>query len=81
MHLQDYRSFFQPEDFRALVAAYNAAWRHLSTKDTIPFERMPALKKNLVQIILASACNGKRDVDQLREIALRGVLGGSAYPK
>jgi len=29
----------------------------------------------LAQIILASACNGKRDVEQLKEIALRGVSG------
>jgi hypothetical protein len=42
---------------------------------------MPALKKNLAQIILASACSGKRDVEQLKEIALRGVLGKAAYPK
>jgi hypothetical protein len=31
------------------------------------------LKKNLAQIILASACTGKRDVEQLKEVALRGV--------
>ena len=37
----------------------------------------PVLKKNLAQIILASACNGKRDIEQLKEIALRGVSGRS----
>ena len=37
----------------------------------------PFLKKNLAQIILASACNGKRDMQQLKEIALRGVSGRS----
>jgi hypothetical protein len=30
-------------------------------------------KKNLAQIILASACKGKRDVEQLKDIALRSV--------
>jgi hypothetical protein len=31
------------------------------------------LKKNLAQIILASACTGNREVEQLKEVALRGV--------
>ena len=38
-------------------------------------------QKNLSQIILASACNGKRDVEQLKEIALRGVAGGPHRPE
>jgi hypothetical protein len=41
----------------------------------LPSEQVSVLKKNLSQIILASACNGKRDVEQLKEIALRGVSG------
>ena len=41
----------------------------------IPARRFP-LKKNLAQIILALACNGKCDMEQLKEIALRGVSGG-----
>ena len=73
MQLRDYSSFFEPEDFRALTAAYDAAWQHLSTERPVPFDQMPALKKNLAQIILASACNGKRDVEQLKEVALRGI--------
>lgn len=81
MQLRDYSSFFEPDDFRALTAAYDAAWQHLSAEGSVPFEQMPALKKNLAQIILASACSGKRDVEQLKEIALRGVLGKAAYPK
>ena len=74
MSLRDYSSFFRPEEFDALTAAYDAAWRDLWTKRlTLPAEQVPALKKNLAQIILASACSGKRDVGQLKEIALRGV--------
>jgi hypothetical protein len=78
MHLRDYSSFFQPEEFDARTAAYDAAWQQLWAKRlTLPSEQVPVLKKNLSQIILASACNGKRDVEQLKEIALRGVSGQS----
>ena len=82
MRLRDYSSFFRPEEFDALTTAYDAAWRDLWTKRlTLPAEQVPALKKNLAQIILASACSGKRDVGQLKEIALRGVSGRScAFP-
>ena len=76
MRLRDYSSFFRPEEFDALTAAYDAAWHDLWTKRlTLTADQVPVLKKNLAQIILASACNGKRDVEQLKEIALRGVSG------
>jgi len=76
MRLRDYSSFFRPEEFDALSAAYDAAWQDLWTKRlTLTADQVPVLKKNLSQIILASACNGKRDVEQLKEIALRGVSG------
>lgn len=81
MHLRDYSSFFEPEEFRALTAAYDAAWQLLSAKRPVPFDQIRVLKKNLSQIILASACNGIRDVEQLKEIALRGVSARAAYPK
>ena len=73
---------FGLKSLTALTAAYDAAWRDLWTKRlTLPAEQVPALKKNLAQIILASACSGKRDVGQLKEIALRGVSGRScAFP-
>ena len=78
MRLRDYSSFFQPEEFDALTAAYEAAWQDLWTKRlTLNPDQVPVLKKNLAQIILASACNGKRDMQQLKEIALRGVSGRS----
>jgi len=76
MRLRDYSYFFRPEEFDALTAAYDAAWQDLWTKRlTLTADQVPVLKKNLSQIILASACNGKRDVEQLKEIALRGVSG------
>jgi len=78
MRLRDYSSFFRPEEFDALMAAYDAAWRDLWTKRlTLPPDQVPVLRKNLTQIILASACTGKRDAEQLKEIALRGVSGRS----
>ena len=78
MQLRDYSSYFQPEEFQALTAAYDAAWEHLSTKRiSLKSDQVPTLKKNLAQIILASACNGKRDIEQLKEIALRGISGQS----
>ena len=76
MRLRGYSYFFRPEEFDALTAAYDAAWQDLWTKRlTLTADQVPVLKKNLAQIILASACNGKRDVEQLKEIALRGVSG------
>ena len=78
MQLRDYSSYFQPEEFDALIAAYEAAWQELWAKRlTLPSEQVPVLERNLSQMILASACNGKRDVEQLKEIALRGVAGES----
>jgi hypothetical protein len=78
MRLRDYSSFFRPEEFDALTTAYDAAWQDLLTKRlTLTADQVPVLKKNLSQIILASACNGKHDVEQLKEIALRSVSGRS----
>jgi hypothetical protein len=31
MRLQDYSSFFRPEEFEAMTGAYESAWRHLRT--------------------------------------------------
>jgi hypothetical protein len=76
MRLQDYSSFFRPEEFDAMTAAYDAAWQHLRThRPRLTGDQIRILKKNLAQIILASACNGKRDEERPRDIALRGVSG------
>jgi len=74
MRLQHYSSFFRPEEFDAMTAAYDAAWQHLQTnRPTLTADQVRVLKKNLAQIILSSACTGKRDVERLKEIALLGV--------
>jgi hypothetical protein len=71
---RQYSDFFQPEEVEALTAAYNAAWLQLwAIGLTFPADRAFVIKKNLAQMILASACNGERDVERLKEIALRGV--------
>jgi hypothetical protein len=76
MRLRDYAPFFQPEELDAMTAAYDAAWQHLRTnRSRLTAEQVKVLRKRLAQIILASACNGKRDAARLKEIALRGVSG------
>jgi hypothetical protein len=76
MRLQDYSSFFRSEDFNAMTVAYDAAWQYvLANRPTLTADQVQVLKKNLSQIILASACTGKRDVGRLKEIALRAVSG------
>ena len=76
MRLQDFASFFRREEFGAMTAAYDAAWQHLrSHRPALSDDQVRNLKKKLTQIILASACNGNRDIVRLKEIALRGVSG------
>lgn len=80
MRLQDYSSFFRPEEFDAMTTAYDAAWQHLQIqRPALAADQVRVLKNNLAQIILASACNGNRDVTRLKEIALRGVSGRLLY--
>jgi len=74
MPFEAYSAYFRPEELEILAAAYAAAWQDLWTERlTLGAKQTSVLKKNLAQIILASACNGKRDVERLREVALRGV--------
>src|SRR5262245_51192546 len=64
------------EEFDAMAAAYDAARQRLRTnRPTLTADQVQVLEKNLAQMILASACNGKRDVVRLTETALRGVSG------
>jgi len=74
MPFEAYLAYFRPEALGILAAAYDAAWQDLWTERlTLGAEQTSVLKKNLAQIILASACTGKRDVERLKEIALLGV--------
>jgi len=74
MPFEAYSAHFRPDELDTLAAAYEAAWQDLWTERlTLGAEQTSVLKNNLAQIILASACSGKRDVTQLKEVALRGA--------
>jgi hypothetical protein len=56
----------------ALIAAYEAAWERLGATGISP-DQAAVLQKKLGQIILASACKGEREVEQLKAIALKAL--------
>ena len=63
MPFDAYSAYFRAEELGVSAAAYDAAWQDLWTERlTLGAEQTLVLKKNLAQISLASACNGKRDV-------------------
>ena len=64
----------QPHELDALTAAYDAVWQEVQATLHIKAIDASVLKNNLAQIILASACTGKRDAERLKQIALRAVL-------
>jgi hypothetical protein len=72
MPFREYSSYFASEELDVLIAAYQAAWRHLYATGTSP-DQAAVLQKKLGQIILASACKGKREVEQLKAIALKAL--------
>jgi hypothetical protein len=63
---------FHRTNWITLTAAYEAAWQHLRATGTTR-DQPAVLKKNLAQIILASACKGEREVEALKDIALRAL--------
>ena len=73
MTFKRYAEFFQPHELDALMAAYDAVWQQVATEH-IEAGEASALKANLAQIILASACTGERDTERLKQIALRAIL-------
>ena len=82
MPFRDYSPFFLPEELDALTAAFDAAWQHRRVKRlALSAEQVRIVKKDLAQIILVSASNGKLDVEELKEIALRTVLGRNHWAR
>ena len=78
MPFREYAQFFGPEDLKTLTAAFDATWQELSASDPdLSTEAKIALmKKKLVHRILVSAtAGGVRDMETLKEHALRS-LGG-----
>ena len=72
MPFRDFSSYFPSDELSTFTAAYEAAWRHLQTTGVTP-DQAAVLKKNLAQIILASACKGEREIGQLKDLALRAL--------
>jgi hypothetical protein len=75
MTFQKYKDFFQPHELDVLTAAHDAAWQYMLETGLVDPAQAQSLKKKLAQIILASACTGERDVERLKDIALRSVSG------
>ena len=72
MPFRDYSSFFPTNELDAFTAAFDEAWKLLrDTGNTA--DQVAVLKRNLAQIILASACKGEREVEQLKAIALKAL--------
>ncbi|MGO8841746.1 MAG: hypothetical protein ACLQF1_11605 [Methyloceanibacter sp.] len=72
MPFREYSSYFLSDELNAFKAAYEATWQHLRATGTTP-DQAAVLRKNLAQVILASACNGEREIERLKDIALRAL--------
>ena len=78
MIFQRIAAFFQPDELGALTDAYEAAWQRMrATIVRMTAEEAAAVQTKLAQIILASACTGERDMERLKDIALRGISGSN----
>ncbi len=79
MPFRKYTPYFEPEELETLTAAFDVIWLELSTSgvDLSTEEKVARMKKNLAQRILVSATvGGVRDVETLREQAMRSLGGG-----
>ena len=64
-----------------MTAAYNAAWYQLWIAGiAVTPHQVGVVKRKLAQVILASACTGKRDRERLKEVALR-ALSATTHPR
>jgi hypothetical protein len=79
MPFREYAPYFAPEELESLTVAFDATWQELSAArmDLSTEDKIALMKKKLAQRILVSAtAGGIRDVDILKEQALRS-LGGN----
>ena len=79
MPFQKFGPFFTQEELKALTAAFHATWQELTTSgmDLSSEDKVELLKRKLAQRILVSAtAGGVRDVETLKEHALRSLGGG-----
>jgi hypothetical protein len=79
MPFRHYAPYFEPEELEILTAAFDAIWLELVATgiDLSTEEKVARMKRNLAQRILVSAtAGGVRDVETLREQAIRSLGGG-----
>jgi len=81
MPFEPFASYFGHAELKALREAYTATLDDLSAEVlALPPDKLPLFKQKLAQLILASACNRKRNADELKEIALRGLRTSVCRP-
>jgi len=79
MPFREYAPYFKPEELATLTAAFDAAWQELSAAhpNLTTEDKIGLLKKKLAHRILVSAtAGGVRDVEMLKEQALKSLGGG-----
>jgi hypothetical protein len=74
MPFREVASSFQPEELDKLKAAFDAAWQQLLAVNGGTEAQIELLRKQLAQHILASACTGRRDVEIMKDNALRALM-------
>jgi hypothetical protein len=76
MPFRQYAPFFGPDELDTLAAAFECTWQELSSSgiDLSSEAKVALLKRKLVQRILVSAtAGGIRDVETLKQQALRSL--------
>ena len=79
MPFRQFAPFFEPEELDKLTAAFNETWQELEAAgmDLTSEPEVSLVKRKLAQRILVSAtAGGIRDVETLKEQALRSLSGG-----
>jgi hypothetical protein len=80
MLFQQYKAFFGPDELATLTAAFDATWRELRSSgvDLSTQQKIVSMKKKLALRILVSAtAGGVRDVETMKEQALRSLACGA----
>jgi hypothetical protein len=74
MPFEAYSAYFRPEELGILAAAYDAAWQDLWTERlTLGAEQTSVLKKEPRANHSGLRLQRKTGLEQLKEVALRGV--------
>ena len=79
MPFREQAPFFTPDELDTLTTAFNATWQELRAAgmDLATEPEISLVKRKLAQRILVSAtAGGVRDVETLKQEALRSLSGG-----